>query len=130
MAERYGTAKKITVVTKDPSGKVKSVVRFRQTGRKKKGTPGLRSLDNLVRRLARAEVAMEQSYLSRHDRSNEERPDGWLLDLESNLVNAARKGLKKLDEDDNDDNSSSVDDDNDLDDDDDDLEDDDVDDEQ
>jgi hypothetical protein len=118
MAERT-TAERITLVTRDANGKASTRILYRRARRKRKGTPGLRSLDDFVRRVARAEVAMEQGYLSRHDRSNRERADGWLLDLETNLVNAARRGLREfdrgrdLDDDDDDDDDNDDNDDND-----------------
>src|SRR5438876_11709601 len=106
MAEDYRSARRITLITRDPSGKVSTEIRYRKARRKKKGTPGLRSLDDLVRRMIRADVAMENSYLSRHDRSNEDRSDGWLLDLETNIVNAMRTGIKNLEKDDDEDDDN------------------------
>jgi len=99
MDKRYASAEKITLVKRDPSGKISTGIHYQRARTKRRGTLGLRSIDDFVRRITRSEMVMDQSYLSRHDRSNKERPDGWLLDLEPNIVNAVRKGLREFDKD-------------------------------
>jgi hypothetical protein len=115
VTKKYSSVRRITLVDRSASGGPTIEVHYERVRRKKKGTLGLDSIEDYVRRLTRADIAMEQSYLARHERSNAERADGWLLDLEDNLVNAARKGLNKLDKDADDDDQESEDDDIDLD---------------
>jgi hypothetical protein len=122
MDKGYASARRVTLVTRDSSGKTTSEIRYQRARRDKRGTVGVRSVDDFVRRLTRADMVMDQSYLSRHDRSNKDRSDGWLLDLETNILNAARKGLRELERDDNDELDKDENDEFDTDDDDQDLE--------
>ncbi len=64
--------------------------------KKKKGTAGLRFIEKLFRRNARANATMTTEYLDRHKRSNRKRRDGWLSDLPVNMFRARRKGSKRL----------------------------------
>ena len=64
--------------------------------KKKKGTTGLRLIEKLFRRNARASATLTTDYLDRHKRSSRKRRDGWLRDLPLNLFRARRKATKRL----------------------------------
>ena len=62
-----------------------------QGGRKaKKQSKALRPLERFIRKLVRRRLETAQNYLSRHQRSNRRRKDGWLKDLPKNVVRAVR----------------------------------------
>jgi len=46
--------------------------------------------------MGRAMSAGSGEYISRHDRSNRKKRDGWLRDYVFNLARANREGMKKL----------------------------------
>ena len=48
---------------------------------KKKVSPGLRTLEKAVHGAFDAQQKLSEVYESAHDRSDEEKKDGWLLDL-------------------------------------------------
>jgi hypothetical protein len=56
----------------------------------------LRPFENAERRMAKAQEAYWNTYLSRHNRSNEKRRDGWLRDFIVNVARASRKGEKQM----------------------------------
>jgi hypothetical protein len=89
--------KRITVLKKDDAtGKFTAVAVYRQGGRKKKRTRGLRLIEKVVRRLSRAQATAAGAYSARHNRSNRKKRDGWLKDLIPNVVKSQRKGIKIL----------------------------------
>ena len=63
---------------------------------RKKGTRQLRPLDRTMRDLARAQQVAADTYLQRHDQSNEKKRDGWLRDMGNNVYRASCKGRKAL----------------------------------
>lgn len=65
-------------------------------GKKKKGSPVLRGVDRANMRVLKAGRAFIDDYTGRHDSSNKERKDGWLLDLTPNVIEAQRTARKKL----------------------------------
>lgn len=89
------SVRRITVFQKNASGEVRPVTVYRRGGSKKKGSALLRPLERAARRVADAQVASAQSYLSRHDKSNKKK-DGWLQDLGNNVFRASQKGTKAL----------------------------------
>jgi hypothetical protein len=88
--------RRITLLQKGKSGDVSAVVVYKRADKKKKSTTVLRPVEQLVHRIADAQVASAQSYLARHERSNTKEKDGWVWDLPSNVFKASRKGTKKL----------------------------------
>lgn len=73
------------------------VYRFRtDKKRKKKGSRGLRLIEKLVRRTAKANEAAASEYLFRHERSNRKRRDGWVRDFPVNSYRATQKAGKRL----------------------------------
>jgi hypothetical protein len=92
------SVRSVVQLQRDSSGQLTPVLLHgkAQSGKKKKGSPGLRLLDRAARRLLRAQQAFTDSYLSRHTRSNSKRRDGWLTDLGQNVSRARAKGVRKL----------------------------------
>ena len=64
--------------------------------KKKKMSRGLKGLEKWTRRWALTMQEMSQTYVGKHDRSNEKKRDGWLRDYLSNIARADREGLRKL----------------------------------
>ena len=87
----------ITLVAPNEQGELTATTLYAaQRKKRKKGSPGLREVDRLVRRSGRAQRAIIDTYQERHDRSNRKRRDGWLDDLNRNVFKANAKGLRKL----------------------------------
>jgi hypothetical protein len=89
------SVRRITVLRKDASGVVVPVTLYQRSA-SKKGTRGFRMFERATRRLMEAQAKGAQSYLSRHNKSNEKKKDGWLRDFNLNLIRASRKGTKAL----------------------------------
>ena len=83
------------IVVVDPASAAQTVV-LRRRGGKKRGSPGLRQLQKMVRRVVRAQEAFSSSYLARHDRSNRRRKDGWLRDIVENVARAIAPASRKI----------------------------------
>ncbi len=88
--------KSIIQLERDASGDVVPVILYRERKKKRRGTRGIRSADSILRRMARAQRDALDTYLSRHDRSNQKRRDGWVRDLPLNLTRAGRSGAKQM----------------------------------
>lgn len=81
----------------DDSGRTTPLTRYKKKGpKKKKGTIGLRQTEKFVRKMAQAQQAFIDAYLSRHDDSETKKRNGWIVDSPSNLFRATETGLKKL----------------------------------
>jgi hypothetical protein len=91
-----GLVRRVTVLERDGSGGLSAVTLYRKKKAKKKGTRLLRPLARSVRRSWNAQRALADTYLSRHDKSNRKKKDGWVRDLGLNLTRANRKGVRKL----------------------------------
>ena len=90
------SVRRITVLRKDASGALAPVTIFQRRGSKKKGTDALELFEKGTRRLADAQARAASSYGARHKKSNRKRKDGWVRDLNVNLLSAGRKGTKAL----------------------------------
>ncbi len=88
---------KVVRLDKDAAGTVTPVLLYERSPKrpKKKTTRFLRPLEKLARRTAGAEATFAKTYASRHRRSNTKKKDGWVRDLNVNLLKAARRGFKK-----------------------------------
>jgi hypothetical protein len=60
------------------------------SGRRKRQSLLLRPLERRVRRLAKRELEIAADYLSRHERSNRRKSNGWIRDLRRNVVRSIR----------------------------------------
>jgi alpha-N-acetylglucosamine transferase len=82
---------------RDQAGKLTPVVLHETKTKKTKKSKGVMGIaDRAIRRLAKAEVAFANSYLDRHEQSNQDERDGWIKDLPVNVIRAQRKGWKQL----------------------------------
>jgi hypothetical protein len=88
--------RKVVKLQRDDDGAMVPTVVYKGPRGKKKTSSALRPIEKGIRRIARAQATMADSYLSRHNRSNQKNRDGWLKDLASNVVNAGDKGRKKF----------------------------------
>jgi len=65
--------------------------------RKRKKIPrNSKFTEKLVRRSARAQRSVFEQYLSRHNRSNRKKRNGWMKDWSKNIARATRKGGKRF----------------------------------
>ena len=55
-----------------------------------------RGVERALRRLGAAQATAAGEYLTRHNRSNRRKKNGWLKDLGKNAGKARRRGFKKL----------------------------------
>jgi len=90
------SVKQITVLQRDPSGATTPVVVFKRRREKKKSTRLIRPIERVTRSLAEASAAATGTYLRRHKKSNRKRRDGWVRDIQNNVVKASRKALKEI----------------------------------
>jgi hypothetical protein len=90
------SVRKVIQLQKDEAGNTVAVVLYRKRERKRKVSPALQPLDKVVRRIASSQVAFANTYIDRHNRSNEKRRDGWLTDVVGNVADAGRNSAKKL----------------------------------
>jgi len=88
--------RQIAVLQRDPSGHVVPVVVYRRGRSTKKGTRGFSMFERATRRIMKAQRSAADSYLSRHEKSNTKRRDGWIRDLPLNLVRSGEKGRQAL----------------------------------
>src|SRR5438477_9444689 len=87
---------RVIQLEKDANGKVAPHVMYKKAGRKKKMSAPLRPIEKAVRRLASAQAASADKYLDLHQRSNRKNKDGWVRDIFGNLLDAEKRGRKKL----------------------------------
>jgi hypothetical protein len=90
------SVKSVIHLQKDSAGKPAPVVLYKRSGDRKKMSSGLRPLEKAVRRLVTAESAALNTYLDKHERSNQKSKNGWLKDMVPNMVDAGKEGKKKL----------------------------------
>jgi hypothetical protein len=91
------SVERITVLRRDPTGALAPVVIYEREGSKKKrGTRALRPFERAARRFMEAQRESAESYLRRHQRSNEKQKDGWIADLPLNVFRATQRGTQAL----------------------------------
>ena len=88
--------KRIVVVHRDPSGFASTTLIHGRRRRKKKQSKGLRALEKMMRKAAKARRAGADEYLKRHKRANERKKNGWARKLPLNAMKAQRKSLKVM----------------------------------
>lgn len=64
--------------------------------KKKKGSLLLRPFERTARYMADAAATSATVYAQRHRESNLKRKDGWIRDINSNLMRAVEKGNKRV----------------------------------
>jgi hypothetical protein len=97
-ALRLGSkVRRITMLERDgTTGEMLPVVLFEQKTKKRKVSRAMKPFEQAVRRMVDAQASLGDKYLSRHNRSNRKKRDGWIRDLNLNVVRASEKGLKRL----------------------------------
>ena len=87
--------KRVTVLTRDAGGNLTVKAETTRSTTKKKGTAGLSLVEKIVRTGVNVSATATNSYLTRHNKSNEKKKDGWIKDAP---VNVLRSGVKGFDE--------------------------------
>jgi len=87
---------RITVMRKDPTGAIVPVVVYKKANKRKKGSRTFKAAEKATRRIAKAQRRTAGEYLSRHEKSNRKKKDGWLKDLSKNSFGSLRKGRKSF----------------------------------
>jgi hypothetical protein len=83
---------RITVIRRDETGRLIARERYEGEGpRRKKQSKLLKPIERTLRNAVRFETRLLNDYLSRHERSNAKKRNGWVKDLPTNLVRAIRK---------------------------------------
>ena len=91
------SVRRITVLERDAaSGEFAPVVMFKKKSKKRKTSRAMRPVEKVIRRLVDAQAQSADRYVTRHNKSNRKRRDGWVRDLNANVVRASRKGAKRL----------------------------------
>jgi Family of unknown function (DUF6312) len=90
------SVRSVVVIRADNSGRMVSTTLHEKETRKKKGTRKLRPVERAITRAAEGAQEFANSYLSRHDKSNEKKKNGWARDFAYNVYKADRAGMKKL----------------------------------
>jgi hypothetical protein len=90
------SVRSVIVLRPDPSGRMISTTLHEPEKKKTKGSRNVRSFERPVVSATKSLRAFADSYLERHDKSNEKKKNGWVRDLPYNLYKADIKGMKKL----------------------------------
>jgi hypothetical protein len=90
------SVKRITVLSPDAAGATTARTLYEKSSDKKKQTRILRPLETAARRVADAAAVYAETYAERHRDSNRKKRDGWVRDLNNNVMKAGRKGAKRL----------------------------------
>ena len=96
---RFGDqVRSVVRLKKAPTGEVTPEVLYQREAKrgKKKSSSMLKPAQRLIRRTMEAQRASAERYLERHEKSNQKRRDGWLVDFPSNVARATRAGQKAL----------------------------------
>jgi Family of unknown function (DUF6312) len=94
---RVGPAiRRIVLLRPRPSGGLEPTILYKDQRKKKKQTRGLQPVEEVARRLTKAQRAFWDSMAEGHGRSNEKKRDGWARDGVTNLAKASRKSAKQL----------------------------------
>ena len=89
--------RRVILLTRDETGAITPTTVYRQRkGKKKRGSPGLRELDRMMKTVAESQRAFSDTMLKRRKRSNRKRKDGWLRDLGQNVFKASSKSWRKM----------------------------------
>jgi hypothetical protein len=96
MPRLNASVRKVVKLQRDEDGSLVPTVIYKGGSKKRKVSPELRPLEKGIRRLVKSQATVTNTYLRRHNRSNEKRKDGWVKDFVANVSNAGRKGRKSL----------------------------------
>ena len=87
---------RIIMLQPGPSGSLVRTVLYENPNETKKQTRILRPLERVVRRVSRAQLDYWGTLVSRHNRSNRKKRDGWIRDSVTNLAKASQKRAKQI----------------------------------
>lgn len=87
---------RITMVSLSGESLGQSQTLYKKKKKKRKVSKWLRPMEKGQRRILRAAEAFSSESLSRHNRSNRKRRNGWMRDMGLNQARATRKAMKKL----------------------------------
>jgi len=90
------SVRRVVQLQPDEDGTFVPTVIYKGGTKKKKNSSALRPVERIVRKLAKSQVRMSDTYLKKHTRSNQKRKDGWLKDFASNVTRAGTKARKTL----------------------------------
>lgn len=83
-------------VTDDGRRAGDAITIFKFKRRRKKSSKVMRPLEKGLRRSLKAQSAFTDSYLDRHEKSAGKKRDGWLRDLNYNVLRASAKYARAL----------------------------------
>jgi hypothetical protein len=84
----------MVILHEDSSGVVQREMVFKQ--KRRRGSKRLRPLEKTMRRMATAQGTAADDYLMRHKKSNAKKKNGWIKDINKNVMRSSRKGMRKL----------------------------------
>jgi|APDOM4702015248_1054824.scaffolds.fasta_scaffold318272_1 hypothetical protein len=95
------SVKRIILLVPDGSGGFTPNTLFERRADKgkskgKKGSMLLRPFERAVSAAANATAAAAGEYATRHQRSNSKKKDGWMRDINTNVMRATEKGAKRV----------------------------------
>lgn len=85
--------RRITVVSSEGNA---ARTLFKKKRKKRRVSRWLKPMERNDRKVAKALKAFSDEWLSRHERSNRKRRNGWMRDRGLNMLRANRKAFKKL----------------------------------
>lgn len=88
--------KRVTIVSTTGTSAGQSQVLYKKKKKKRKVSKWLKPFEKGQRRMLEAMDAYSNNRLSRHNRSNRKRKNGWMRDFVLNEARATNKGYKKI----------------------------------
>ncbi|HUQ08553.1 MAG TPA: hypothetical protein VM261_38945 [Kofleriaceae bacterium] len=88
------TIRRVTILSRNSEGQVAPTLIYESEKKKKRQSRSIEPMEAFVRRAADGMKQCAESYAARHRQSNEKRRDGWVRDLNSNVMRAGRRGAK------------------------------------
>jgi len=83
----------VTFLKANPDGTYKTE-RLTETGSRKKQSGALKPIERMIRKMVKSELAAANTYLERHEKSNQRKSNGWIRDIGKNLKKAASSARK------------------------------------
>lgn len=90
------TVRRVIVLSHDDNGAVARTVIYEKRDKKKRQSKTIEPIEMFIRRAADGTARCAESYVARHRESNKKRRDGWVRDLNDNMMQAGRKGVKRV----------------------------------
>ncbi len=91
------SVKEIVQLHSDGSGALSATTIFtRRSTNRPKGSFWLRPMERAVHNMADASATLAQEYVRGHQRSNLKRRDGWVRDVNANMMRSVVQGAKRL----------------------------------